>query len=113
MITKDRCKMAKKNFFDLKQVQTTSGGVIKAFRKNFHITQTELAEITGIAETNISAIENNKIDIGVKRAVFIAAALGIDPSLILFPNGYEDSYGKDLKMIQQASVRLLSKKQAG
>lgn len=105
--------MAVKNFFDLKQVETTPGGVIKAFRKNFNITQQELADITGIAETNLSAIENNKIEIGVKRAVFIAAALGIDPALILFPNGYEESYGKDLKLIQQASAKLMSKKRAG
>jgi hypothetical protein len=33
-----------------------------------------LAAVTGIAETNLSAIENDKVEIGVKRAVLIAAA---------------------------------------
>ena len=101
------------NFFDLKQVKTTPGGVIKAFRKNFQITQQELAKVTGIAETNLSAIESNKVEIGVKRAVLIATAFGIDPAIILFPNGYESSYSKDIKAVQQAAEKMMSKKKVG
>ena len=100
-------------FFDLNQIKTTPGGVIKAFRKNFQITQQELAEVTGIAEANLSVIENDKIEIGVKRAVLIAAALGIDPSLILFPSGFEGSYSKDVKAVQQASEKMMAKKRVG
>lgn len=104
--------MKAKNFFDLKQVKTTPGGVIKAFRKNFQLTQHELAEMTGLTHTNISALENNRIEIGIKRAVLIAAAFGIDPSLILFPNGFEASYGKDVKAVRQASAKVLARKTA-
>lgn len=99
-----------RNFFDLKHVKTTPGGVIRAFRRNFRITQQELAKVTGIAEANLSAIENDKIEIGVKRAVLIAAAFGIDPSLILFPSGFEGSYGKDVQAVQQASEKMMAKK---
>ena len=102
--------MAIRNFFDLKHEQATPGGIIRAFRKNFQITQEELAKVTGIAEANISAIENDKIELGVKRAVLMAAAFGIDPAQILFPNGYEASYGKDVKAVQQASAKLMAKK---
>lgn len=101
-----------KNFFDLKQVKTTSGEVVRAFRKNFQLTQQELAEITGLTDTNISAIENDRIDIGIKRSVLIAAAFGIDPSLILFPNGFESSFSKDVKTVRQASAKALAKKKA-
>ena len=102
-----------RNFFDLKQIKSTPGGVIKAFRKNFQFTQHELAEVTGIAEANLSAIENDRVEIGVKRAVLIAAAFGIDPALILFPNGYEASYNKDIKTVQKASEKMMARKKAG
>jgi transcriptional regulator with XRE-family HTH domain len=102
--------MATINFFDLKHAKTTPGQVIRAFRRNFNITQHELAEATGIAEANLSAIENGKTEIGVKRAVLIAAAFGIDPALILFPNGYESLYGKELRAVRQASAKLIAKK---
>ncbi len=105
--------MATKNFFDLNLVEVTPGRVIKAFRKNFNITQQELAEVTGIAETNISAIENDKVEVGVKRAVLIAAALGINPSGLLFPHGYETSYGKDIKAVKSAAARMMAKKKVG
>lgn len=104
--------METKNFFDLKQTKTTAGGVIRAFRKNFKLTQQELSQITGIAETNISAIENDKIEIGIKRAALLAAAFGIDPSLILFPNGFEAAFNKDIKKVREASAKFFSKKRA-
>ncbi len=105
--------MATRNILDLKFPKTTPGRVIKAFRTNFKITQQELAEVTGIAETNLSAIENDKVEIGVKRAVLIAAALGISPSSLLFPNGYETAYEKDVKAVQSASAKMMAKKKVG
>jgi transcriptional regulator with XRE-family HTH domain len=105
--------VATRNIFDLKFPKTTPGKVIKAFRKNFNITQQELSKVTGIAETNLSAIENDRVEIGVKRAVLIAAALGISPSSLLFPNGYQTAYEKDVKVVQAASAKLMSKKRVG
>jgi transcriptional regulator with XRE-family HTH domain len=105
--------MAVRNFFDLKQVKGTSGDVIRTFRKNFDITQKELSEVTGIAHSNLSAIENDRIEIGFRRAFLIAAAFGIDPALILFPNGYESSFAKELKAVEKAGTKLLAKKKAG
>lgn len=105
--------MKTRNFFDLKLKKSTSGEVIKAFRKNFQITQGELAEITGIAETNLSAIENDKVELGVKRAVLIATALGLNPSQLLFPNGVEASYSKEVHRVQQVSAKIMAKKRVG
>jgi transcriptional regulator with XRE-family HTH domain len=105
--------MAARDFFDFKFEKTTAGRIIKAFRKNFNITQGELAEMTGIAETNLSAIENDKIEVGVKRAVLISTALGIDPSQLLFPNGVEDAYSKEIQHVQQISAKIMKKKKVG
>lgn len=102
--------MKEKDFFDLKTELATSGEVIRAFRTNFHITQKELAQVTGIAETNLSAIENNKIELGVKRAVLIGVALGLDPAFILFPNGGENLYKDEVKLVKKASAKLLANK---
>jgi transcriptional regulator with XRE-family HTH domain len=102
--------MAMQKFFDLKLSKTTTGEIIKAFRGNFQMTQCELAKITGIAETNLSAIENNRLEIGVKRSVLIATALGLDPSQLLFPNGVEAAYSKEVHRVQKFSAQVMAKK---
>ncbi|PWU20552.1 MAG: hypothetical protein C5B49_04080 [Bdellovibrio sp.] len=88
---------------------TTAGTIIRAFRTNFHITQKEMSEVIGVPETNLSAIENDRREIGVDLATRIGAFLGIHPSLLLFPNGQEAEIKKH-KMIIQKAKRLLDKK---
>ena len=48
-------------------------------------TQEKLAAESGINAKNISLLENNKVDIGKKRAEQIANAFGVHPSIIMFP----------------------------
>jgi transcriptional regulator with XRE-family HTH domain len=48
-------------------------------------TQEVLAEKSGINAKNISLLENNKIDIGKKRAEMLAKAFGVHPAIIMFP----------------------------
>lgn len=105
--------MATRNIFDFKFEKTSTGKIIKAFRENFKITQNELAQITGIAGTNLSAIENDKVEIGVKRAVLIATTLGLNPSQLLFPNGVEATYSKEVHRVQQISAKVMGKKKVG
>lgn len=88
---------------------TTTGKMIKAFRTNFKITQKEMSEVVGISETNLSAIENDRREIGVELATRIGAFLGIHPSLLLFPNGQEAEVNKHKDIIRKAK-RLLDKK---
>lgn len=105
--------MPTQNFFDLKLTKPTPGKVVRGFRRNFKLTQQELAQVTGIAETNLSAIENDKVELGVRRAVLIAAAFGVDPSLILFPHGYVAPYESEVRAVQAAATRLKAKKKVG
>ena len=101
-----------KDFMELfKDLKATPGEVIRAHRKNFRITLKELSKASGIAESNLSLVENDKIEIGLKRAVLIAAALGISPTSILFPPGYESPYNKEAEKVQKrASKMFLAKR---
>lgn len=98
-----------KELRDLFIKPTTAGKIIKAFRANFRITQRELSEVVGITETNLSAIENGRREIGVELAIRLGAFLGIHPSLLLFPNGQEAEINKHRDIIRKAR-RLLDRK---
>ncbi len=54
-------------------------------------TQAELARRSGASSTNISLLENARVEIGKKRAEQIAKALGVHPAIIMFPEyeGFE------------------------
>ncbi len=67
----------------------TTGALLKAFRESFEISQNELAAITGIPQANLSAIENDRRDVGPEVALKLAAAIGVAPDIILYPGGYE------------------------
>jgi len=68
----------------------TTGEVIRMLRELKGWTQAELASRCGIRATNISLLENEKVEIGKKRAEQIANAFGIHPAIIMFPE-YEGS----------------------
>ena len=63
----------------------TSGEVIRMLRELKGWTQAELAMRTGISATNISLLENNRVEIGKKRSEQIAKAFDIHPAIIMFP----------------------------
>ena len=65
-----------------------SDAVAKAHRELQELSQTELAELTKIPQSTISAIENNRINLGVERAKVVATALQVHPSVLVFP-GWE------------------------
>lgn len=80
-----------KNPLDLISVKNVStGDILKAFRKNFDILQEDMAWACGISQANLSAIENNRRDVGPKQALKLAAFLGISPTILLYPNGYQN-----------------------
>ena len=70
----------------------TTGEVIRMLRDLKGWTQNELAKRCGITATNISLLENDKVEIGKKRVVQIAKAFDVHPAIIMFPE-YE---GKEM-----------------
>jgi transcriptional regulator with XRE-family HTH domain len=64
----------------------TPGKMLKVLRELQSLTQGDLAEKTGISQSNISAIENDIKNLGRERALILAHALRVHPSVLLFPD---------------------------
>lgn len=94
-----------RDFFSLKLEKETPGKTIKSFRTNFKITLKKLSKVTGMSESSLSAIENGRVEIGFKRVVLIASALGLEPSVILFPLGFSP-YQKEIERVKKAAGKL-------
>ncbi len=71
----------------------TTGEVIRMLRELKGWTQQELATRSGISATNISALENERVDIGKRRAEQLAKAFAVHPAIILFPEYEADAIG--------------------
>jgi transcriptional regulator with XRE-family HTH domain len=63
----------------------STGKVIRMLRELKEWTQAELARRSGISVTNISLLENQKVEIGKKRAEQLAKAFDVHPAIIMFP----------------------------
>lgn len=68
-----------------KTVSVSVGESVRIVRELQELSQTELADHTGIPQSTISAIENGRINLGVERAKTIARALQVHPSVLVFP----------------------------
>ena len=68
-----------------KTCDVTVGESVKIIRELQGLSQNELAELTGIPQSTISAIEHNKINLGIERAKIIAKALKCHPAVLVFP----------------------------
>lgn len=79
-------KINKNDFKPAKKHATlTTGEVIKMLRELKGWTQEELSKRCSINATNISLLENDKLDIGKKRAEQLARAFEVHPAIIMFP----------------------------
>ena len=63
----------------------TTGEVIQILREKKGWTQMELARRCGISTSNLSMLENDRIDIGKRRAEQLARAFRIHPAILMFP----------------------------
>lgn len=67
-------------------VSITPGEMLKTLRELQELTQNQLAEATGISQSNISSMKTNTKNIGRDRALVLARALKVHPAAILFPD---------------------------
>ena len=63
----------------------STGEVIRLLRDLKGWTQAELARRSGISATNISLLENEKVEIGKRRAEQLAKTFDVHPAIIMFP----------------------------
>lgn len=84
-------KINKNDFVPAQQhARVSSGEIIRILRDKKEWTQEELARRSGISATNLSMLENDRVDIGKKRAEQLARAFGVHPAIIMFPE-YESA----------------------
>jgi transcriptional regulator with XRE-family HTH domain len=68
-----------------KNVEVTPGESVRILRELQELSQNQLAERSGIPQSTISAIENDRIRLGVERAKVLARALRCHPAVLVFP----------------------------
>ena len=70
-----------------RRIDVSVGESVRILRKLQELSQTELARLTGIPQATISAIENDRVKLGVERAKVLARALKCHPAVLVFPDG--------------------------
>ena len=68
-----------------KLVDVSVGESVRILRELQEMSQNELSELTGIPQSTISAIENDRINLGVERAKVLARVLKCHPAVLVFP----------------------------
>ena len=76
-----------------KRINVSVGESVRIIRELQVFSQNELARLTGIPQATLSAIENDRVRLGVERAKILARALKCHPAVLVFP-GWE--VGRDL-----------------
>jgi len=71
-----------------KRISVSVGDSVRIVRELQELSQNQLAELTGIPQATISAIENGRVNLGVERAKVLANALRCHPAVLVFP-GWE------------------------
>jgi len=68
-----------------KRIDVTVGESVKIIRELQGMSQNELSAASGIPQSTISAIENDRINLGVERAKTLARVLECHPAVLVFP----------------------------
>lgn len=69
----------------MKRVDVSVGESVRVVRELQELSQNDLSALTGIPQSTISAIENNRVRLGVERAKVLARALKCHPGVLVFP----------------------------
>jgi len=78
---------------NFKTGKLTTGKILKAFRNRFGLTQKEVAKAVDISVSNLSALENDKRNIGAELAGRFSVIYGVRVERLLFPNGLKGLKG--------------------
>ena len=68
-----------------RNVEVSVGESVRIIRQLQDLSQNELSRLTGIPQSTISAIENDRVNLGVERAKLLARALKCHPAVLVFP----------------------------
>jgi transcriptional regulator with XRE-family HTH domain len=68
-----------------KLVDVSVGESVRILRELQEMSQNELSELKGIPQSTISAIENDRANLGVERAKVLAKIMKCHPAVLVFP----------------------------
>jgi len=71
-----------------RRIEVSVGESVRLIRELQGYSQNELASATGISQATLSAIENDRVRLGVERAKVLGRALRCHPAVLVFP-GWE------------------------
>lgn len=71
-----------------KRIEVSVGESVRIIRELQEMSQNDLAKKSGIPQSTISAIENDRVNLGVERAKTLAKVLRCHPAVLVFP-GWE------------------------
>lgn len=71
-----------------KRTSVSAGQSVRIVRELQELSQNQLSQLAGIPQATISAIENDRVRLGVERAKTLARALKCHPGVLVFP-GWE------------------------
>lgn len=84
-----------------KRVKLTTGESVRIMRELQELSQNQLAKLVKMPQSTISAIENDRIKLGVERAKMLAKALKCHPAVLVFPD-WEIELSESEKKIRSA-----------
>jgi transcriptional regulator with XRE-family HTH domain len=68
-----------------RRIEVSIGDSVRVVRELQELSQNDLAQLTGIPQSTISAIERDRVNVGVERAKVLARALRCHPAVLVFP----------------------------
>ena len=71
-----------------KRIEVSPGESVRIIRELQGFSQNQLAQLSGIPQATLSAIENGRVRLGVELAKVLARALRCHPAVLVFP-GWE------------------------
>ncbi|MEK6617520.1 MAG: helix-turn-helix transcriptional regulator [Nitrospirota bacterium] len=71
-----------------KMVNVSVGESVRIIRELQGLSQNQLSRMTRIPQATLSAIEHDRVNLGVERAKVLARALKCHPAVLVFP-GWE------------------------
>ena len=69
-----------------RHIDVSPGESVRIIRELQDMSQNDLAAASGIPQSTISAIERERINLGVERAKLLARALKCHPAVLVFPS---------------------------
>ena len=66
-------------------VDVSVGESVRIMRELQEFSQNQLSELTGIPQSTLSAIDHDRVNLGVERAKVLARALKYHPAVLVFP----------------------------